>query len=49
VSCPLGPAYFGLCPFTNASAVGLSYGSSQPHVVNFVLQSNDPIFHDGFE
>jgi hypothetical protein len=49
IVCPLGPAYFGLCPFTSATAVGLPYGNSQPHIVNFVLQSNDPIFRSDFE
>jgi 5-hydroxyisourate hydrolase-like protein (transthyretin family) len=49
VSCPQGPAYFGLCPFTNAAAIPLGYGSTQPHIANFVLQSNDPLFSNGFE
>ena len=49
ISCPLGPAYYGLCPFDNATAVSLTTGSTQPHIVDFMLQSNDPIFKDDFE
>ncbi|HZP64788.1 MAG TPA: carboxypeptidase regulatory-like domain-containing protein [Rudaea sp.] len=49
IACPLGAAYYGLCPLTNATAVPLSASSMQPHIVNFVLQSNDPIFANGFE
>ncbi len=49
IACPLGPAYFGLCPFSSATAVGLPYAGSQPHIANFVLQSNNPIFANGFE
>jgi len=49
ISCPQGPAYFGLCPLAGATPVGLSYESSIPHVVNFVMMSNDPIFSNGFQ
>ena len=49
VACPLGAAYFGNCPFTNATPVTLGSGATQPHIVNFVLQSSDPIFANGFE
>jgi hypothetical protein len=49
VSCPLGPAYYGLCPFNSATSVTLSSFDTQPHIVDFVLQSNDPIFANGFE
>ena len=49
ISCPDGPAYYGLCALTSATPVLLNATSIQPHVVNFVLQSNDPIFADGFD
>lgn len=49
ISCPLGSAYYGLCSLTNATAIGLSNTSSQPHIVNFVLQLPDKIFANGFE
>jgi hypothetical protein len=49
ISCPLGPAYYGSCPFTNASAVTLDSGATQPAIVDFTLQVNDPIFANGFE
>jgi Carboxypeptidase regulatory-like domain len=49
ISCPVGPAYYGLCPLTNATPLVLSGGNTQPQIANFVLQSNDPIFSNGFE
>jgi len=49
VPCPLGPAYYGLCPFTNATPVTLVYSGPQAHVANFVLQTHDEIFASGFE
>jgi len=50
VVCPLGPAYLHQCPFTNATAIGLSPGALQPHVANFVLsQPPDEIFTGKFE
>ena len=49
ISCPLGAAYYGLCPFTNAAAISLESTATQAHVVDFVLQSNDPIFANGFQ
>lgn len=49
ISCPLGSAFFGLCPLTNATPVGLSDTNTQPRIVNFVLQRPDAIFSNGFE
>lgn len=50
VSCPLGPAYLQLCPFTNATPISLTNASSQPHVVNFALSMPpDEIFAGNFE
>jgi hypothetical protein len=49
ISCPLGAAYYGLCPFNNATAITLDGSATQPHIVDFVLQTNDPIFANGFE
>jgi hypothetical protein len=49
ISCPLGPAFFGSCAFTTATAISLNNNATQPHIVDFVLQSNDPIFANGFE
>jgi len=50
VICTAGPAYQRVCPFTNASAVGLPYGSLQPHAVNFTLSlPPDEIFSATFE
>jgi len=49
ISCPNGPAYYGLCALTGATPVSVNSGSSQPHIVDFVLQSRDPIFANGFE
>ncbi len=49
ISCPLGSAYEGLCSLSGATPVQLVMYATQPHIVNFVLQSNDPIFANGFE
>lgn len=49
ISCPLGPAYYGLCPLDQATSIPLSYYATQPHIVNFVLQHQDDIFANGFE
>lgn len=49
ISCPLGAAYYGLCPLDQAVPVSLSYSDTQPHIVNFVLQQKDEIFANGFE
>ncbi len=50
ISCPLGSAYYRLCPFSNAMPVGLGYSNAQPHIVNFVLQSPpNEIFASDFE
>jgi hypothetical protein len=49
IACPLGPAYYGLCSLTNATPLVLSGGNTQPQIANFILQSNDPIFSNGFE
>jgi hypothetical protein len=49
ITCPLGAAYYGLCPFANATEVPLDSSSTAPRVVDFVLQSNDPIFANGFQ
>ena len=48
-SCPNGSAFFGLCSFSNATSIPLSYGSLQPHVVNFMLKSSDAIYFNGFD
>lgn len=49
ISCPLGPAFFGLCSFTGATPIALTAGTSQPHIANFVLKSTDPLFKNGFD
>lgn len=49
ISCPLGSAYSGLCPLGQATSLNLGYYSTQPHIVNFVLQRKDEIFANGFE
>jgi hypothetical protein len=49
ISCPNGSAYYGLCALDGAAPVPLNSGSSQPHIVDFVLQSSDPIFANGFD
>lgn len=49
IACPLGSAYYGLCPLTNATAVSLPQASTQPHIVNFFLQRGNEIFGDGFD
>ncbi|HSC12545.1 MAG TPA: carboxypeptidase-like regulatory domain-containing protein, partial [Rhodanobacteraceae bacterium] len=49
ISCPIGPAYFGQCALTGATTVSLLGGSVPPVIMNFVLQSSDPIFKSGFE
>ncbi|MDR3388486.1 MAG: carboxypeptidase regulatory-like domain-containing protein [Rudaea sp.] len=49
ISCPLGSAYYALCPLTSALPVSLGSTATQPHIVNFVLKPNDAIFANGFE
>jgi Carboxypeptidase regulatory-like domain len=49
ISCPDGTAYDKKCSLSGAAPIYLNAGSIQPHIVNFVLQSNDPIFANGFE
>ena len=49
ISCPLGAAYYGLCPLANATAVSLNSSNLQPNIVNFVLQRADTIFANDFE
>lgn len=49
IVCSQGNAYDGRCSLAGALGVNLSSSATQPHVVNFVLKSTDPIFADGFE
>jgi hypothetical protein len=50
VSCPNGPAYQHQCAFAGATSVVLTYGATQPHVVNFALSlPPDEIFAATFE
>jgi len=49
VSCPDGPAYFGVCSFAAATALSANASVTQPILANFTLQFSDPIFHGGFE
>jgi hypothetical protein len=49
VACPLGSAYYGLCPLNGATSVTLDVTSTQSRTINFVLAPNDRVFADGFE
>jgi len=49
VACPSGPAYYGLCPFTNATTINVSSTNTLPQIVDFMLQLPDRIFANGFE
>ncbi len=49
ISCPNGTAYDKKCSLSGADPIYLNASSIQPHIANFVLQTNDPIFENGFE
>jgi Carboxypeptidase regulatory-like domain/Prealbumin-like fold domain len=49
VSCPLGSAYYGLCPLSQGTLIALSPYGTQPHIANFVLQRQDKLFANSFE